>query len=581
MKQMKEIQDAINNGDYERVEMLLQNYVKGTQQYDDITAVLSAAVREHYEDRNGMWDAVRKGLLYNCRNYELYLMLGNYYLAQNLYQSFLCYENALFHCNISEDRAVIENLMNQFRKQYSVSVKKVSIVILSYDLLEYTKACIESIRGTTPDSAREIVVVDNGSKDGSVEWLREQPDIILVENKENRGFPGGCNQGIRASSEDSDIFLLNNDTILPENALFWLRMGLYEDEKNGSAGSVSNCAGGQIILSGTNNVSDMLRFGEQTNIPMRYPYEDRVFLVGFALLIKRSVLNRTGLLDERFFPGNNEDVDLGLRILKAGYKNILCKNSYILHFGSRTFEKNIEEYQAAAGRNRKKINEKWGFDVNYYLYPGIDLIDQIKEPVEKPVRILDVGCGCGASMGYVRGIFPAAQTYGIEIIPQLAQLASCMGEVLCGDVEKEELPWSEEYFDYILMGDILEELAEPEKVLKRLRKHLKKDGSIIVRVSNMKHYSVILPLLRWGRFSYGDAGILDKTHVKMYTDVEICRLVIRSGYMVETLTGKRAAGGPGEEEDRLLDGLQKMMGLESKETFLAYQYIIRAKRDKI
>lgn len=574
---MKEIQDAINTGDYEKAEVLLQKYVKGMPQYDDMVAILDAAIREHFGDRPGMWEAIQKGLRHNCRNFELYLMLGNYYLPRNLYQSYLCYENAWFHCDVPEDRVVIEGLMDQFREQYAVSVEKASIIILSYDLLEYTKVCIESIRRTTPESAREIIVVDNGSKDGSVEWLREQPDIILVENKENRGFPGGCNQGIRASSKASDIFLLNNDTMLPENALFWLRMGLYEDEGNGSVGSVSNCAGGQVVVSGVDNVPDMLRFGEQTNAPMHYPYEDRIFLVGFALLVRRAVLDQIGLLDERFFPGNNEDVDLGLRILKAGYKNVLCKNSFILHFGSKTFEKDIEGYQVTAGRNRRKINEKWGFDVDYHLHPKTDLIDQIKEPAEKPMRILDIGCGCGASMGYVRGLFPAAKTYGIELVPQIAQLASRMGNVLCGDVEKMEFPWDEEYFDYIFMGDILEDLVGPEEVLRRLRKHLKKDGHIIICVSNVKHYSVILPLLRWDRFTYDTVGILEKPHVKMYTGVETQRLMSHSGYVVEALAGKRA-GEPSEEEDRLLDGLQRVMGLGSKETFLAYRYIIKARR---
>ena len=307
---MKAIQDAINDGDHKRAEILLQEYVKTPGRYDDQTAILDAAIREWQGDREGMWRAIQRGLMINDKNYELYIMLGNYYLSENLYQSYLCYENARFHCDVAEDRVAIEGLLERFKEQYAIFVEKVSIVILSYDLLEYTKVCIESIRRTTPECAREIVVVDNGSKDGSVEWQ----DILLVENKENMGFPGGCNQGIRASSKSSDIFLLNNDTILTENALFWLRMGLYHSEENGAARSVSNCAGGQVVVSGIDNVPDMLRFDEQTNVPMRHPYEDRVFLVGFALLLRRSVLDQIGLLNERFFPGDNEDVDLGLRI---------------------------------------------------------------------------------------------------------------------------------------------------------------------------------------------------------------------------------------------------------------------------
>lgn len=574
---MKAIQDAINNEDYKRAETLFQEYMKTSDRYDDKIAILDAAIREWQGDREKMWKAIQRGLQINNRNYELYIMLGNYYLSENLYQSWLCYENARFHCDVPEDRMKIEGLLENFRERYAVFAEKVSIVILSCDLLEYTKVCIESIRRTTPESVREIIVVDNGSKDGSVEWLREQTDIFLIENKTNMGFPGGCNQGIRASSKGSDIFLLNNDTLLPENALFWLRMGLYDSEENGAAGSVSNCAGGQVVVSGIDNVPDMLRFGEQINVPMRYPYESRVFLVGFALLLRRSVLDQTGLLDERFFPGNNEDVDLGLRILKAGYKNILCKNSFILHFGSKTFDKNVECYQVTARRNRKKINEKWGFDVDYYLHPKERLIRWIEEPANKPMRILDVGCGCGASMGYLKGIYPYAETYGIETVPEMAELALHMGTVLCGDVEKMDLPWEEGYFDYIIMGNVLEHLMDPDDVLKRLGRNLKAGGHIIISAPNVKHYSVLFPLLKWDILPYSDAGILDRIYVKAYTGVEIQKLLMRNGYEVEILDGIKTEE-PDEQEERILNALQNMMDMPSKETFLAYQYILKAKK---
>ena len=167
---MEKIQQAIRNGDYEEADFLFQEYIKASSgQYDDTAAIMDAAIREHYGDRAGMREAIRKGLLFNCRNYELYLMLGNCCLPENSYQAYLCYENALFHCSTYEDKKIIEDLLRQFEMQYGILVPKVSIVILSYDLLDYTKVCIESIRRTIPESAREIVVVDNGSSVGSVE----------------------------------------------------------------------------------------------------------------------------------------------------------------------------------------------------------------------------------------------------------------------------------------------------------------------------------------------------------------------------------------------------------------------------
>lgn len=118
-----------------------------------------------------------------------------------------------------------------------------------------------------------------------------------------------------------------------------------------------------------------------------------------------------------------------------------------------------------------------GLRRDYYLHPKEGLIKWIEEPADRPMHILDVGCGCGASMGYLKGIYPNAELYGIEIVPEVAELASHMGTVLCGDVEKTGLPWEEGYFDYILMGDVLEHLMEPEKILKRLKRCLKRDAA--------------------------------------------------------------------------------------------------------
>ena len=145
-------------------------------------------------------------------------MLGDYYAGQNLQQAYLCYENAYFYCDVEEDRTQIREILDNLEKQ-GISVPKAAIVILSYNLLDMTRDCIESIRKTTTDSAREIIVVDNASKDNSVAWLKQQKDIKLLCNKENCGFPMGCNQGIMMAEKESDILLLNNDTIMTENAL--------------------------------------------------------------------------------------------------------------------------------------------------------------------------------------------------------------------------------------------------------------------------------------------------------------------------------------------------------------------------
>lgn len=437
--------------------------------------------------------------------------------------------------------------------------------------------CIESIRLTVPESAREIVVVDNASEDGSLEWLREQTDIVLVENSVNEGFPKGCNQGAMAAQKDNDIFLLNNDTVMVDNSLFWLRMGLYENDEVGATGSVSNyCGNMQQVAEHIKDITMLRDYGRLNNVLVEYPYEAKLFLIGFAMLIKRHVFDKVGFLDERYTPGNFEDNDYGMRILEAGYKNVLCKNSFIIHFGSKSFKKEIKKFVDVSAKNAIKFQEKWGINPNYYFYPRRELVNLIDEPADKSMNILDIGCGCGAMLGYLKGLYPNIKTYGVEIVENAAGFAKYMcDEILCADVEVLEFPWEEQKFDYVIMGDVLEHLRRPDILLRRLKKHIKRGGQIIVSIPNVKHYTVILPLLLNDEFTYTDAGILDTTHLKMYTATEIKRLISGSGYDIKIM--KYTYGNkPNEEIEEILDKLLATFDLNNKETFMAYQYIVKA-----
>ena len=312
----KQLQEALLNQEYEQVQMLLEKNESSIRPI--YQSIFKASLAFAAGNAEQVWRNIAEGLQIDGNNYELYMMLGDYYAGYNLQQAYLCYENALFYCNVEEDRTQIQAVIDNLTEQ-GISVPKAGIVILSYNLLDMTRDCIESIRKTTPDSAREIIVVDNASKDKSVAWLKQQKDIKLLCNEENCGFPMGCNQGIRMAEKESDIMLLNNDTIMTPNALFWLRMGLYENDQVGSTGSVSNyVANGQAVIENGKTEGEYLTFAAKNNVPMETPYVHKASLVGFALLLKRCVLEKTGYLDERFSPGNFEDNDICLRIILSG-----------------------------------------------------------------------------------------------------------------------------------------------------------------------------------------------------------------------------------------------------------------------
>lgn len=485
------------------------------KEFSDTLAILKATVYERMGDSKGLFEAVREGLVSNPENGELYYILGNYYSLYNRNQAYLCFQNACYYLKGEEDKQLVHERMAELSESGRVTVNPTSIVILSYNTLMYTKQCIQSIRDTCEEGSYELVVVDNASNDGSVEWLSEQKDIIVVKSERNQGFPRGCNMGVKAAAPGNDVLFLNSDTILTDNSLFYLRLALYSEDKVGAAGSVTSMAGNwQMIEEHFDTLDEYLEFGRKNNIPEENAAEGRVKLSGFAMLVKREALDLAGLFDERFSPGNYEDDDLSIRLMQAGYRCVLCHNSFIFHYGSISFGKEKEKYVGIVERNKEKFIDKWGFEAFYYSHCRNYVFKFITETDRNaPLRILDVGCGLGATMLGIQYRYPNARLYGIEINREVAGLASKILDVIEGDIQSMELPYAAGQFDYIIFSDVLEHLKAPEKVLCAMKRYLKDSGKIVASIPNLSHISVLEKLIK-GTLEYEEAGILDKTHLR-------------------------------------------------------------------
>ncbi len=549
--------------------------------YNDTLAVLAATVNEHFNDTETFLLNVETGLKYNHENYELYLMLGNYYADHNRNQAFLCYENAEYYCKRNgseEDLACIRQVKQALTDMGDITVKPYSFVILSYNTLKLTRDCIESIRNTCNPDTYELIVIDNASKDGSAEWLREQNDIIFIENQENVGFPAGCNQGIAAAASENDIMLLNSDTVMMPNAMFTLRMGLYASEQNGAAGSVTNyAANSQVIDQQFGSIAQYSQYAVKNNVPRSHVYEYKVWLVGFALLLKRTVLDQVGLLDERFTPGNYEDNDLGIRFLQKGFHNVLCWNSFIFHWGGKSFEQAEAQSHADAMQvNMKKYKEKWGISPIYYMNAREDIMQLIHHDTQSPIRVLEIGCGAGVTLGRIQYCYPNAKVHGIELVEEVAGLGAVNYDILCGNIEQMELPYKKDYFDYIIFGDVLEHLVRPDLVLEKVRSYLKKDGCVLASIPNLMNAEVIFSLLH-GRFPYEEAGIRDVTHLRFFTCQEILKLFERTGYQIEEMLQTILEGNTTRDYSELFDRLLAIEGVADRRQFDAYQYLVRAR----
>ncbi|MEN3816670.1 MULTISPECIES: bifunctional glycosyltransferase family 2 protein/class I SAM-dependent methyltransferase [Bacillus] len=402
---------------------------------------------------------------------------------------------------------------------YKVTIKagmpvKTSIIILTYNELELTKKCLASIERYTDKDKIELIIVDNGSSDGTREYISNLPDVKVILNEKNLGFAKGCNQGIEAAGGENLLFL-NNDTMVTKNWLTSMLRVLYHSEKAGMVGPVSNyVSGAQMIHDAYQSLDELESFAEAYCAREKHHTKRVLRLVGFCLLVKKSVIEDSGPFDEQFGYGSFEDDDLCLRALQKGYSLHIALDAFVHHHGHATFTANQDiNINQLYSENRQRFTEKWGTDFTYFTHPRPEIAELVPREAK---RILDVGCGAGATGLELQNRQPC-ELYGIELHPLAAQAAKGHYEaVLQEDVEKVKLPYPEGFFDCIIFADILEHLKDPWRVIETYSSYLSPAGSIVCSIPNISHAEALFPLLL-GDWTYRDAGILDRTHLRFFT----------------------------------------------------------------
>ncbi len=465
---------------------------------------LEASIWEALCDGTAEFDAISKGLSFDNTNYELYYMLGLYYMNININWAYLCIQQALYYCWQEEDRQVIEGSFNEIKQNPACSVRNISIMILSYNDLELLKMSIKSVEETIPHDAMEIVVVDNAStEDGVLEYLREKKNSAdyrfeLVESSENLGFPKGCNLGAKYCDPEYDIFFLNNDACLTPSAVFWLRMGLYDNKNVGATGPLSNSASLQEIdgrafwglipenakdeenpgrwhkyLDPADAYEVFCSYAAGRSTLLRNPYIKSFRLTGFALLISRRAIEQVAddlkVFDESFSPGYFEDDDLGIRLAINGFEQYICQNSFVYHNGGGGFEK----HKDAMELSREKFSQKWGFDIWDYSLPWTEVCDKVIELAcskKGILKVLDFSCGFGANAAYIKSKKKDVYIAGVCTSPFAAGIARLIADdVTFGEINTVRIPWEDYSFDVVI--------ADKESVSRGQVAHcLAKDG---------------------------------------------------------------------------------------------------------
>lgn len=391
--------------------------------------------------------------------YRLYERLGDDLKKSNIDQAYLSYENAIFLCNDATSIDRIRSKKRELSDTGKVRVNKTAFIVISYNNISFTQHCLESIYSNCNPDSYLLMIFDNGSSDGSQEWLSKWGEVheeaVVILNDKNLGFSGGNNACCSYLPEGYDIFYLNNDTRIPPNALFWMRMALYSADDVGGVGAIQNYSKGDQLEDVYFDLPEQyVEYGASHNVYEQNPYEEQSKLCGFALLITREMYEKTGGFDEQFNPGFLEDEDLSLQIRSLGKRLISCQNAFIYHAGSQSFRKR-NDVSILFEINRAKIIKKWGFDPTLYAaiseneYAFIQSLKDMGYERNSRFSLVHIGCGCGNMLGHIHYLYPDAILAGVEENHFARQYSiSCISVYSSID----ELPMQVSEYDLVVKG---------------------------------------------------------------------------------------------------------------------------------
>lgn len=231
-----------------------------------------------------------------------------------------------------------------------------SIVIPCFNNLALTRRCLEAVAAHTPQR-HEVVVVDDGSTDRTVDFVRRRTKARLVRLSENGGFVRAVNAGTTAA-RGRYVVWLNNDVVVTEG---WLSSLIAHAESAPWIGAVGPCTNETVGMqkvegAAYRSLDGLPAFAAAWSLRHQGRAVGVHRLTGFCLLMKREAIRRVGLLDERFGRGYYEEFDYCFRLRQAGYDLVCALDAFVHHDGRATFR---DEQPRRVAVNRDLLIDKW------------------------------------------------------------------------------------------------------------------------------------------------------------------------------------------------------------------------------
>ena len=454
---------------------------------------------------------------------------------------------------------------------------KLSIIIPVYNMNASLNQCLLTIRKTVRLPYEVIIVDDGSSGDECVTVPPAGDDVRVLRSEEHRGFSHAVNVGIRASVGEVLLFL-HADILLAPHTVEDMLDALIADPMMGAVTAISprtyiwaeHCPDKEYHSWG-----EFITAAEDIRAQEKGKQLPLIVAEMFALMARRDVVDAAGFLEEEYSTPALAAYDYTVRMTREGYGIAVLASVYVHHDESIHAEV-MESYEALRQQERELFRSKHGLSLDYSFQIRLDLIEMM-DLQREGLRVLEIGCACGATLREIGHRNPTANLYGVELNEKAAEVAAPFATILSMDVERLDPTEIKERFDYIVMGDVVEHLLDPWSAIQNMRELLVPGGAIVASIPNVAHISNLYNVLG-GRWTYEDMGLLDRTHFRFFTRQEIIKLFEGANLAVDEIRYKNIHMNSYVEKLR-----EEILSLRTvhvePEDIDAFQWLFRAVRE--
>jgi len=410
--------------------------------------------------------------------------------------------------DISEDLFVNRASYAEMQQQYASA--EVTIMVIGLNRLEKTKRCVESILQYTTNIDYELILIDNGSTDDTLEYFKSVPyekkRILRFSKNLGAGFPHTM---IPLSELGRYVAILPNDLILTERWLENILICMKSDPKIGLVVTASsNTSNLQDVDFPYSSYEEMQQKAAKFNVSDPTKWEDRMRLVTLCMVLRKEALLALGWPrgDLGFFHDFSDD-DISFGIRRAGYRTVFAGDTWVCHDHrvSQGEGKDPVQFQKSLEIGRRNFRDK---------YYGVDAWDDVKNflapytgffpaPKQKHnVRVLGVDVRCGSPILDIKnwlrkyGIFNAELSAFTQDPKYWLDLKTiCTGTVCCDREEFLLDKYQTESFDYVVADHPINQYHEPQKVLNDLFALAKPGGIVICKLKNTGSFQEYVNML--------------------------------------------------------------------------------------